>query len=105
MEILTHLADGFLIGTGHSRIYPAASLSLGFHEFCFLGTDDDGEDGIPDCVWVEKVPVPSNLPPSVNITAQPCPASDSSQMRPPCRSTIRLARARPIPLPGSLWRT
>lgn len=61
--------NGSLIGTGHSRSYPASALSIGFHTFCFEGTDDDGEDGVPDCQSVRIVPVPVNQDPVVTIAS------------------------------------
>lgn len=44
---------------------------------------------------------------TVNKNVEPCPASDSTQIRPSARSTIRLQIASPIPVPGLLsqaWR-
>ncbi|MAF64782.1 MAG: hypothetical protein CMJ84_03870 [Planctomycetes bacterium] len=63
--------DGSFLGTGHTRTRSASLLSPGFHEFCFEGTDDDLESGPRDCVWIEIVPVPSDMEPDVDLTSPP----------------------------------
>lgn len=35
-----------------------------------------------------------------NLNTEPSPGTDSTHMRPPCCSTMRLHNARPMPVPG-----
>src|ERR1019366_6126517 len=46
--------------------------------------------------WRHLGPVPG----IVNLKVAPAPGSDSTQIRPPLRSTIFLQSARPMPVPG-----
>lgn len=39
---------------------------------------------------------------NVNRNVDPSPTSDSAQIRPPCRSTMRRHKAKPNPVPGAL---
>src|ERR1035441_490038 len=46
-------------------------------------------------------PESGRWPGTVNLKVAPRPASDSTQIRPPLRSTIFLQSARPMPVPGT----
>jgi len=61
------LVNGSQVGTGHSFIW--TPTTNGPRNICFAGTDDDGEDGTPDCtsIWVDSVP--TNTPPVVTFTS------------------------------------
>src|SRR5207245_4408010 len=50
-------------------------------------------------VGVHASPAPLDLG-MLKEKVAPFPGSDSTQIRPPCRSTMRLHTARPMPVPG-----
>ena len=70
----------------------------------FVGADFDPSDytGVPafaTALAAKPGRTKSKETGTVNLNAAPCPASDSTQMRPPWRSTTFLQSASPIPVP------
>jgi hypothetical protein len=43
--------------------------------------------------------IAARFPARTNLNVEPCPGSDCTEIRPPCRSTIFLQMANPIPVP------
>lgn len=65
--------DDVTIGTGHSRVIPANSLSTGLHQIAFYG--DNGVSEASDSITIQVLSDPADVPPSVQIDA---PANGAS---------------------------
>src|SRR5713226_1198098 len=97
-----------LDAVGHD-VQPVADLRLRqrlLHEprVASIVLNEEDVDGLSNDLHAASCWAP--IAGSVNLNVDPCPGSDSTQIRPPCCSTIFLQMANPIPVPGyssRLW--